>query len=58
MAPQVLDLLAQLQAPPHTCSPIISHDLDVQRYPSAWVLVLKDGRVVEEGDTERVFASP
>ncbi|KQR78667.1 ABC transporter ATP-binding protein [Burkholderia sp. Leaf177] len=55
---QVLDLLAELQARLNTALLFISHDLDVVRHVSDRVLVFKDGRVVEEGDAERVFAAP
>jgi peptide/nickel transport system ATP-binding protein len=55
---QVLDLLAELQARLNTALLFISHDLDVVRHISDRVLVFKDGRVVEEGDAERVFAAP
>ncbi|MDT9046910.1 microcin ABC transporter ATP-binding protein, partial [Escherichia coli] len=36
----------------------ISHDLAVVRALCHRVLVLHDGRVVEQGDSARVFASP
>jgi len=55
---QVLDLLASLQARLGTSLLFISHDLDVIRHLSDRVLVFKDGRIVEEGDVERVFARP
>jgi peptide/nickel transport system ATP-binding protein len=55
---QVLDLLAELQGRLHTSLLFISHDLDVVRHISDRVLVFKDGRVVEEGEAERVFAAP
>jgi peptide/nickel transport system ATP-binding protein len=55
---QVLDLLAELQARLNTSLLFISHDLDVVRHLSDRVLVFKDGRIVEEGETERVFAAP
>jgi peptide/nickel transport system ATP-binding protein len=55
---QVLDLLAELQGRLHTSLLFISHDLDVVRHISDRVLVFKDGRIVEEGEVERVFAAP
>jgi peptide/nickel transport system ATP-binding protein len=55
---QVLDLLAELQGRLHTSLLFISHDLDVVRHLSDRVLVFKDGRIVEEGEAERVFATP
>jgi peptide/nickel transport system ATP-binding protein len=36
----------------------ISHDLAVVRRVSDRVLVMKNGRVVETGPTERVYADP
>jgi peptide/nickel transport system ATP-binding protein len=36
----------------------ISHDLGVVHHISDEVLVMKDGRVVERGSTDRVFRSP
>jgi peptide/nickel transport system ATP-binding protein len=55
---QVLDLLAELQGRLDTSLLFISHDLDVVRHISDRVLVFKDGRIVEEGEAERVFAAP
>ncbi|MCU1526773.1 MAG: transporter ATP-binding protein, partial [Frondihabitans sp.] len=55
---QVLDLLADIRAAYGVASLFISHDLGVIHHVSDRVLVLKDGRVVEEGDAERVFRSP
>lgn len=55
---QVLDLLVSLQARHATALLFISHDLDVVGHLCDRVLVLKSGRVVEEGDVEAVFAHP
>jgi peptide/nickel transport system ATP-binding protein len=55
---QVLDLLAELQGRLNTSLLFISHDLDVVRHISDRVLVFKSGRIVEEGEAERVFATP
>ncbi|MBB5514329.1 peptide/nickel transport system ATP-binding protein [Rubricella aquisinus] len=55
---QILDLLAELSAI-HTLSYLfISHDLSVVRAITDRVLVMKDGEIVEEGATERLFTSP
>ncbi|SEG81835.1 dipeptide ABC transporter ATP-binding protein [Bosea lathyri] len=55
---QVLDLLAELQAASGTALLFISHDLGVIHHLTDRVLVMKDGRVVETGAVETVFASP
>ncbi|GAA1669867.1 ABC transporter ATP-binding protein [Nonomuraea maheshkhaliensis] len=55
---QVLDLLADLQAEDGTALLFISHDLGVVHHLAHRVLVMKDGRVVEEGDVDEVFSRP
>ncbi|MGW4964770.1 dipeptide ABC transporter ATP-binding protein [Nonomuraea sp. NPDC004186] len=55
---QVLDLLAEIQAEYGTAMLFISHDLGVVHHVSDRVLVMKDGRVVEEGDVTEVFTRP
>ena len=55
---QVLDLLADVQAATGVAYLFISHDLGVISHVSDRVLVLKDGRVVEQGDIDDVFARP
>ncbi|GAA0919841.1 ABC transporter ATP-binding protein [Nonomuraea longicatena] len=55
---QVLDLLARLKQEDGTALVFVSHDLGVIRRISDRVLVMKDGRVVEEGDAEEVFLFP
>lgn len=55
---QVLDLLADIRARYGTSTLFISHDLGVIRHVSDRVLVLKDGRVVEEGRVEQVLERP
>lgn len=55
---QVLDLLAELQAASGTALLFISHDLGVIHHLTDRVLVMKDGRVVETGAVETVFATP
>jgi microcin C transport system ATP-binding protein len=55
---QVLALLGALQRRYALSYVFISHDLAVVRAMSHRVLVMKDGRVVEEGSAEQVFAAP
>ncbi len=55
---QVLHLLAQLQIKYNLSYLFISHDLAVMRAMAHRILVFKDGRLVEQGDTESIFFDP
>lgn len=55
---QVLDLLTDLQDQLGVSYLFISHDLGVIHHMSDRILVMKDGRLVEQGDAEEVFARP
>ena len=55
---QVLALLAELQQRHGLSYIFISHDLAVIRAMAHRVMVMKDGDVVEEGETLALFASP
>ena len=55
---QVLRLLKELTSEMHLALAFISHDLSVVRSICQRVVVMRDGRVVEEGPCERVFAAP
>ncbi|ALL78708.1 ABC transporter ATP-binding protein [Pseudonocardia sp. EC080610-09] len=55
---QILDLLVDLQQAFGLAYLFISHDLGVISHLSDHVLVMKDGRVVEEGDPVQVFTAP
>jgi len=55
---QVLRLLKELTSEMHLALAFISHDLSVVRSICQRVVVMRDGRVVEEGPCDRVFAAP
>jgi len=55
---QVLDLLADLCAKRPLAYLFISHDLSVVRSVTDRVLVMKAGRIVEQGETEAIFKTP
>jgi len=55
---QVLTLLCDLQRRHDMSYIFISHDLSVIRAVAHRVLVMQDGAVVEEGETESLFAQP
>jgi microcin C transport system ATP-binding protein len=55
---QIVDLLRDLQARHGLAYLFISHDLRVVRALADRVVVLKDGRMVEQGPVDRIFESP
>jgi len=55
---QVLALLRDLQQRHGMSYIFISHDLAVIRAMAHRVVVMQQGRIVEQGETERLFASP
>jgi len=55
---QVVDLLRALQAKKGLGYLFISHDLKVVRALANEVIVLKNGKVVEQGSADRIFSAP
>jgi microcin C transport system ATP-binding protein len=54
----VITLLRDLQARYQLAYLFISHDLKVVRAMSHRIMVMKEGKIVEEGDTETIFQNP
>jgi microcin C transport system ATP-binding protein len=55
---QIVDLLRELQRKHGLAYIFISHDLRVVRALSHKVMVMKDGDVVEQGDSAAIFDAP
>jgi oligopeptide transport system ATP-binding protein len=55
---QIVELLRDLQQRHDLAYLFISHDLKVVRAMADRIMVMKDGRVVEEGTTESIFEEP
>ena len=55
---QIVDLLRDLQKRHKLAYLFISHDLRVVRALAAYVIVMRDGQVVEEGQTSTIFERP
>ncbi len=55
---QIVDLLRDLQTRHKLAYLFISHDLRVVRALASEVMVMRDGRVVEQGPAERIFDAP
>ncbi|GJE58401.1 ABC transporter ATP-binding protein [Methylobacterium trifolii] len=55
---QIVTLLRDLQRERKLAYLFISHDLKVVRALANYVLVMQNGRVVEEGPAERIFSDP
>ncbi len=55
---QIVDLLRALQAKRGLAYLFISHDLRVVRALANFVIVMRDGKVVEEGTADAIFEAP
>ena len=55
---QILGLLRELQARLGMAMLLITHDLAIVRRMAKHVCVMKDGQIVEQGETAEVFARP
>jgi len=55
---QIVDLLRELQAKHDLAYMFISHDLKVVRAMADDLIVMKDGKVVEQGPAEKIFQGP
>ncbi len=55
---QIVELLRELQTRHGLANLFISHDLRVVRALAHEILVMKDGKIVEAGPTERVMTRP
>ena len=55
---QILRLLAELRAEQQLTLVLVSHDIGVVQNVCDEVVVMKDGRVVEQGPTEKVLLQP
>ncbi len=55
---QIVDLLRDLQKKRGLAYLFISHDLRVVRALSNYVIVMRNGKVVEEGPSAQIFETP
>ena len=55
---QIVDLLRELQERHNLAYMFISHDLKVVRALADEVIVMRDGKVVEQGSAEQIFDAP
>ena len=53
---QIMELMRKLQDEMHMAYLFISHDINVVYQMSDRIMVMKDGKIVETGETEQVFA--
>ena len=55
---QIIDLLRELQVRHNIAYMFISHDLMVVKALSHYVIVMRHGKVVEQGETRQIFDNP
>ncbi|MEN8258303.1 MAG: ABC transporter ATP-binding protein [Thermodesulfobacteriota bacterium] len=55
---QILDLLQELQEHYQMAILLITHDLNMVKQVAGRVSIMKDGRIVEHGNTEKIFSDP
>jgi len=55
---QVLNLINELKSTYKFTSLFISHDLSVVHYISDRIIVMKDGKIAEQGDANEIFFNP
>jgi ABC-type uncharacterized transport system, duplicated ATPase component len=55
---QIVELLRDLQRRHNLAYLFISHDLKVVRALSSYIIVMRNGKVVEEGPAEEIFRAP
>ena len=55
---QIVRQMMELRDQYQTSIILVTHNLGVAAYMSDWILVMKDGRVVETGDRERILRDP
>ena len=55
---QIIELLRNLQRDHTLAFLFISHDLAVVRAMASYIIVLRDGKVVEQGKTQQIFQNP
>ncbi len=55
---QIIELLRELQRTRKLTYMFISHDLKVVRALSNRIVVMRNGEIVEQGDTDAIFSSP
>ena len=55
---QIVDLLRELQAAHDLGYLFVSHDLKVVRALANWLIVMRDGVIVEQGPAAEVFENP